>query len=111
MTYHKNNYVSFLFIHFTLIYLSLEIESFTPSGRIVHSSVLVGSKLYFFGGEKDDGSCSNEMFYLDVSQSFNIDVPPWNDLTPNAGMPFKSCWGTVSSNDIDNKITIYLIGG
>ncbi len=79
-------------------------ESFTPVGRIGHSSVLVENKLYFFGGA--DGGCFNEVFYLDVSKSFDFAVPPWVDL---AGIPFKSCWGTVSLNDVQQ--TIYLFGG
>jgi hypothetical protein len=100
------NYI-FLYLFF-YHYLFLKIESFTPAGRLAHSSVLVGKKIYFFGGVLDDSFGSNEVFYLDVSQPFNIDIPPWNDLTPKAGIPFKSYWGTVSS--INNE-TIYLFGG
>jgi hypothetical protein len=102
------NYVSFYL--FFIVYLFLEIESFTPAGRLGHSSVLVGKKIYFFGGVIN-GVGSNEVFYLDFSQSFNIEVPPWNDLTPRAGIPFKSYWGTASLSDINNEQTIYLIGG
>src|ERR1043166_9426563 len=107
MTYY--NYVSF---YLFFIYLFPEIESFTPSGRLAHTSVLVGNKLYFFGGWNGavDGS-TNEVFYLDVSQPFNIQVPPWNDLTLSAGIPFKSSWATASLSDINNEQTIYLFGG
>jgi N-acetylneuraminic acid mutarotase len=106
MTY----YISFyLYVFICLIF---KVESFTPAGRYSHSSVLVGNKLYFFGGVLQDGFCSNEVFYLDVTQPFNIQVPSWNDLTPNSGMPFKGCWGTVSLlSDINNEQTIYLFGG
>src|SRR3954447_14665434 len=103
MTY---SYISFYLIVF--ICLFFEVESFTPLGRLAHSSVLAENKLYFFGGALNDGSCSNEVFYLDVSQPFNIQVPLWNDLTPNAGIPFKSCWGTAS---INNEQNIYLFSG
>jgi N-acetylneuraminic acid mutarotase len=109
MTYY--NYVSFYLFFF--IYLFLEIESFTPVGRYSHSSVLVGNKLYFFGGDigsrKDE--ISNEVFYLDLSQPFNIQAPPWNDLTSSAGIPFKSSWATTSLSNINNEQTIYLFGG
>src|ERR1051326_8398248 len=106
MPYH--NYV--LFYLFFIIYLFLEIESFTPVGRIAHSSVLVENKLYFFGGI--DGSfISNEVFYLDVSRPFNIQAPPWNDLTSSAGIPFKSSWAAASLSNINNEQTIYLFGG
>src|ERR1051326_7348309 len=106
MTYY--NYASFYL--FFIISLFLEIESFTPAGRLAHSSVLVGNKLYFFGGITDT-TTSNEVFYLDVSRPFNIQVPPWNDLTPSAGIPFKSSWAAASLSDINNEKTIYLFGG
>src|ERR1043165_4834505 len=99
MNYH--NYV--LFYLFIFIRLFLETESFIPAGRLAHSSVLVEKKLYFIGGVLPNRFCSNEVFYLDVSQQFNIQAPPWNDLTPNSGMPFKSCWGTVSSTVVNNE--------
>ena len=105
MPYH--NYV--LFYLFFIIYLFLEVESSTSAGRLAHTSVLVGNKLYFFGGITD--TSSNEVFYLDVSQPFNIQVPPWNDLTPSAGIPFKSSWAAASLSDINNEKTIYLFGG
>ncbi|CAI2179346.1 953_t:CDS:2 [Funneliformis geosporum] len=94
---------------FMLIYFFFGVESFTPVGRIAHSSVLAENKLYFFGGVIDDKACSNEVFYLDVSQPFVTETPPWTDLTLNSGIPLKSCWGTVSSNEVQK--TIYLFGG
>ena len=73
-----HNYISFyLFFIFILGYLFLEIESLTPGGRCAHSSVLVGNKIYFFGGQRNINSYSNEAFYLDVSQPFNIASPPY----------------------------------
>ena len=104
MTY----YISFYL--YVFIYLFLEIESFTPKGRISHSSVLVGNKIYFLGG-RNSVSSTNEVFYLDVSQPFNTQSPPWNDLTQSAGIPFKSSWETASLSDINNEQTIYLFGG
>src|SRR5687768_11114369 len=83
---------------FMLGYLLFRVEPFTPVGRYTHSSALVEKKLYFFGGY-NGGKCSNEVFYLDLSRSFNIATPPWIDLTQNAKIPFRSCWGTVSLND------------
>src|ERR1043166_7261516 len=103
MPYH--NYV--LFYLFFITYLFLEVESSTSAGRLAHTSVLVGDKLYFFGGITDTSSgSSNEVFYLDVSQPFNIQAPSWNDLTPSAGIPFKSSWATASLSNINNEQTI-----
>ncbi|CAI2179216.1 2712_t:CDS:2, partial [Funneliformis geosporum] len=84
--------------------------SFTPEGRLAHSTVLVENKLYFFGGFVENAkSCTNQVFYLDLSQSFNLAAPPWISLTQNAGIPFKSCWGTALLNDKEQ--TINLFGG
>ena len=65
-----NNHISVYLCIF--ICLFLEVESFTPAGRYGHASVLVESKLYIFGGVLDSGFSSNEVFYLDLSQPFNI---------------------------------------
>src|ERR1043165_8953752 len=103
------NFISFyLFFIFALVYLFLEIESLTPGGRYAHSSVLVENKIYFFGGEKNDTSSSNEAFYLDVSRPFNIASPPLYDLPV---MPIKSAWGTASLSYANNEQSIYLFGG
>ncbi|CAI2191165.1 9876_t:CDS:2, partial [Funneliformis geosporum] len=56
-------------------------------GRFGHSTVLVDNKLYFFGGSL--GPCTNDVFYLDLSQQFNAENPPWTDLTSNSGIGFK----------------------
>src|SRR4051812_47340751 len=95
------NYIPFYLCIF--ICLFLEVKSFTPVGRLSHSSVLVENKLYFFGGAISNQDWSNEVFYLDVSQPFNIQAPPWNDLTPSAGIPFKSSWAAASLSDINNE--------
>jgi len=56
------------------------------------------------------GSRSNELFYLNVSQPFNLENPPWVEL-PSAVIPFKSSYATVSLIDLNNNPTIYLFGG
>ncbi|CAI2176260.1 10323_t:CDS:2 [Funneliformis geosporum] len=106
-TYNKLLKLCFITI---IIYL-YKVESFNPVGRNAHSSVLVGNRIYFFGG-RNEITCTNEVFYLDVSQRFNSELPPWTDLTLNSGMNFRGCWATaVAVNDSNNNPTIYLIGG
>ncbi|CAI2174791.1 5944_t:CDS:2 [Funneliformis geosporum] len=85
-----------------------EVYSFTPIARDAFSSVLVGNALYFFGGQPY--TISNETFYLDVSQSFNSENPPWIE-TPSAAIPFGSIFATVSSTIVNNNPSIYLFGG
>ncbi|CAI2178263.1 15764_t:CDS:2, partial [Funneliformis geosporum] len=85
-----------------------KVNSFTPIVRISSSSILVGKKFYFFGGYTS--KFSNEVFYLDVSQSFNSENQQWIDLTPSSPIPFGSAFATVSLID-DINPTIYLFGG
>src|SRR3954454_20478413 len=90
---------------------TIRVESFTPKGRAGHCSALVGTKLYFFGGPIVNDFSSNEVFYLDISQTFNSASPPLTDLTASAKIPFGSEWGTVSLIDNNNDPIIYLFGG
>src|SRR3954453_17397222 len=102
MTCNKN-----YFFIFCLIFLLFHGgESFTPPGRFGHSSVLIDDKLYFFGGKVDNGT-SNDAFYLDLSQIFSVDNPPW---MATAAIPFESSFAGVASDKKDSP-SIYLIGG
>ncbi|CAG8813146.1 16260_t:CDS:1, partial [Dentiscutata erythropus] len=92
-------------------------SSFTPSPRYATSSILIGTKLYFFGGWAKDSdnieNCQSDIFYLDISNSFNIEDDnqniPWIDLTSTAEIPERICWHN-SLKEINNN-TIYLFGG
>ncbi len=105
-----HDHISFCLFFILFISSFFEVETFTPLGRWTHSSVLVGNKLYFFGGASEK-SCSNEVFYLDVSQQFSIEFPPFIDITANEGIPFKSCRGTTLLRELNNEQTIFLCGG
>ncbi|CAI2174023.1 5959_t:CDS:2 [Funneliformis geosporum] len=65
------------------------VEPFTPLGRMGHSTILDENKLYFFGGQSNI-DCSNEVFYLDLSQRFNVENLQWTDLTLNSEIAFKN---------------------
>ncbi|GBC05233.1 hypothetical protein RclHR1_06110007 [Rhizophagus clarus] len=114
----KMNFINYLYIKKTLhIFLFLvlgifviKIDSFTGE-RAGHSSVLIGSKLYFFGGFKINTFLSDEVFYLDVSKPFNIESPPWVDLTIHSKMPFGSAMTTMSLVYINNEPIACLFGG
>ncbi|RIB01125.1 hypothetical protein C2G38_2231788 [Gigaspora rosea] len=73
-----------------------------PRSRSNQASTLVGTRLYFFGG----GS-STEVWYLDLSSSFNISTPPWHS---DIVMPVGYSFGTSCLSPIDNS-TVFLIGG
>ncbi|CAI2186448.1 4713_t:CDS:2 [Funneliformis geosporum] len=88
-------------------YLFLRANSFTPKGRIAHSSILHQNMIYIFGGYYGN-SCTNEVFHLDIYQNFNAEYPQW---TENSAIGFESCWATTVITHHNNNPTIYLIGG
>ncbi|PKY43847.1 hypothetical protein RhiirA4_457942 [Rhizophagus irregularis] len=96
----------YLCLTFALGYIFFGVESYVPVGRIGQSSILIGNKIYYFGGITDVGA-SDDAFYLDLSQSFNIVNPPWTQM-PN--IPFGSSWASVAL-DNSNNADIYLFGG
>ncbi|CAG8657745.1 5478_t:CDS:2 [Rhizophagus irregularis] len=96
----------YLCLTFALGYIFFGVESYVPVGRVGQSSILIGNKIYYFGGITDVG-VSNDAFYLDLSQSFNIVNPPWTQM-PN--IPFGSSWASVAL-DNSNNADIYLFGG
>src|SRR5688572_16372229 len=98
----------YLFIIFMFCFMLFEVEPFSPTGRLAHSSVLVGDKIYFFGGALDFTRVSNEIFYLDVSKSFDTANPSWVNF---ASIPFGSNWAAVELDDINDDPNIYLFGG
>ncbi|CAI2164878.1 339_t:CDS:2 [Funneliformis geosporum] len=104
---YKSLILCFVYIVSCLLF---RVESFTPVGRYAHSAVLVGNKIYFFGGFNGK-TCTNEVFYLDISQKFNAELPPWTDLTLNSGIGFESCWAAAAVINNDNNPNIFLIGG
>src|ERR1044072_7789666 len=103
-SYSMHKIKTFLCFIFELSCLFLRIESFIHRGLMGHSAVLVENKLYFFGGNRYDASCSNVVFYLDVSESFSFADPPLVYFTENIKIPFGSCWGTALLNRIDQII-------
>ncbi|KAF0549484.1 galactose oxidase [Gigaspora margarita] len=74
--------------------------------RRQQASTLVDSRLYFFGGGTDT-IVSSEVWYLDLSSSFNISTPSWHS---NVVMPVGYNFGTSCLSPIDNS-TVFLIGG
>ncbi|CAG8534884.1 uncharacterized protein OCT59_001639 [Rhizophagus irregularis] len=99
-----------IFYVFVIGIFVIKIDSFTGE-RVGHASVVIGSKLYFFGGIKINSFCSDEIFYLDVSKTFSIESPPWVDLTIHVKMPFGGAMNTVSLVTINDEPIVYLFGG
>src|ERR1043166_2067910 len=96
---------------FLLIIISIGIsESLIPVDRYAHSSVLVDKRIYFFGGDSFHSpkfsTTLDQILYLDVSKSFSIDNPPFEEAP--VSIPFGSEFATALFSP--QKI-IYLFGG
>ncbi|CAG8739685.1 21645_t:CDS:1, partial [Racocetra persica] len=99
-----NSLPKYLFLSATII-LNLFIVAttgFVPLGRCFHSSVLIGTQLYFLGGIGSD-----EIFYLDVSLPFDSKKLLWTDLTTNSSIPVNSAFATSCMGGQNNE-TIFL---
>ncbi|RIB14806.1 hypothetical protein C2G38_1622999 [Gigaspora rosea] len=103
----KSLYFILFFITFGSRYFFFGICQNIPSPRREQTSTLVGTRLYFFGGNTIIGGGSNEVWYLDLSSSFSISKPPWHS---DAAMPVGYNFGTSCLSPIDNS-TVFLIGG
>src|ERR1044072_501558 len=77
----------------------------TPDARLAHATVLLEDRLYSFAGFSTFET--REVYYLNVSRSFNYTRPPWVNLTSVAAMPFRGSWLTAAFVDP----TVYVFGG
>jgi hypothetical protein len=59
-----------------LIYITL-VKSYSPKTRCFHTSIRNDTKVYFFGGYKEDYSVGSDVFYLDIGESFSRRTPKW----------------------------------
>ncbi|CAG8446272.1 3610_t:CDS:2 [Acaulospora colombiana] len=93
-----------------LLLIISEAVCFTPYARVGQTQALVGTKLFYAGGYTGlTQAYSNELFYLNLSSSFQASNPPWVSLT-NANIPISPTYSTFVVSPFDN-FTIYLIGG
>ncbi|RIB18972.1 hypothetical protein C2G38_2308715 [Gigaspora rosea] len=85
-----------------------------PKPRYQQTSSLIGNRLYFFGGDlsttdysnDNAANITNEVWYLDLSSSFNTATPPWNKYV---GMPIGYILSAPCVSPIDNSVVF--VGG
>ncbi|CAG8574571.1 14481_t:CDS:2, partial [Acaulospora morrowiae] len=80
--------------------------------RAGHTAVLIDNKIYFHGGVSDSGYIYSDLFYLDVSNPFNVsDISsmPWSDPTSIPAFTARS-YGAACAGSITSK-SIFFIGG
>ncbi|RIB28949.1 hypothetical protein C2G38_1314000 [Gigaspora rosea] len=76
---------SFRTLLYSLIVISLtltNVKCYIPDPRTGQASVLVGSNLYFFGGNRSPYTDQfiDQVLYLNLSSSFNTLSPPWSQI-------------------------------
>ncbi|RHZ71072.1 hypothetical protein Glove_262g66 [Diversispora epigaea] len=99
-------YNLFKFI-FYIIFLINSISCYVPSERAYHNSVIIKDRLLIIGGRKNSTQ-SPELFYLDLSNSFDNTNLPWN-LIREGDLPINT-YSSTAIVSLDNS-TIFLIGG
>ncbi|CAG8686108.1 10908_t:CDS:1, partial [Racocetra fulgida] len=84
-------------------------------------AALYNDKIFFVGGSRPipktspawntthQFNLSDEVFYLDLSSSFTVDLPPFTDLSATSRVPFGCEKGTIVSGI--NGARMYLVGG
>ncbi|CAG8504203.1 2537_t:CDS:2, partial [Diversispora eburnea] len=95
----------------------ISIASFTPPARYSHSSILINSKLYILGGKnssiENNELILNDIFYLDLSSSFDTDNPTWESIKSieNISSSLKSFWCAERFQFIDDgNGKLYIFG-
>src|SRR4051794_23116647 len=108
-----------LIAYIILLQLILNVNcQYVPVGRSMHTSALVGTKLYFLGGTTSriniDANLKvlNDFFYLDISKSFDKTkgTLPFVDLSATA-LEIPPHFGAASTVFGEPKDTIFLFGG
>ncbi|RHZ82475.1 hypothetical protein Glove_109g246 [Diversispora epigaea] len=97
----------FKFIFCTLLFIN-SILCYDPSKRKFHNSVIIDDRLLIFNGITDTSTYSLELFYLDLSKSFDNNKLTWTSI-PEGSLPVYT-WVATAVLSLDNS-TIYLYGG
>src|ERR1051325_11370510 len=99
-----------LILFLYVLHLNNSVYAFVPAARFGHTAALINNNIYFQGGAAAKENILSDLFYLDVSKSFDItdiSLMPWTDLSFIKGSSFRLI-GT--SCGIKNS-SIFFIGG
>ncbi|RPD82332.1 galactose oxidase [Lentinus tigrinus ALCF2SS1-7] len=66
----------------------ISVDGPAPAGRIGHSVVMIGPRIYVFGGEAD-GEYFNDLWCFDLSTL--VSKPAWEQIEPPKGSVVKPC--------------------
>ncbi|KAF0508034.1 galactose oxidase [Gigaspora margarita] len=98
------NFLSRFMLTLSFIYVFVNCQN-TPHSRYGQASVLVNNIFYFFGGTNTT-KIFNEVWYLNLSSSFNASAPQWYR---SIDMPVGYYWGSACYSYSSKYI--YLLGG
>ncbi|KAF0446584.1 galactose oxidase [Gigaspora margarita] len=98
--------MTLLFILFLLASVTCQ---FIPDPRQYQTSVLIGTRLFSFGGYSGKPEYTKETVILDLSKSFYTSHPTWSRDTKGTA-PLSSEFSTSCLSPIDTS-TVYIIGG
>ncbi|CAB4395777.1 unnamed protein product [Rhizophagus irregularis] len=78
-----------LYITFFQIIVNINCQQYVPKGRVFHTSTLIGTRIYYLGGQNNESLLTNDFFYLDISKSFNKtkDSLPFVNVTLGGSVP------------------------
>src|SRR5438132_2316261 len=98
-----------LLVIFSLFYcIIIKIKCDPSNPRSASISAVVDSKLYIIGGISRTylvfRNGTNEVIYLDLTKSFDVSSPLWEDITKTAGSPVVSYESHAALGGKDNSL-------
>ncbi|RHZ53481.1 hypothetical protein Glove_441g93 [Diversispora epigaea] len=97
-------------IIFCTLLLIISILCYDPTERKYHSGVVIDDRLLIFGGDTNITELTFELFYLDLSKSFDNNNLTWV-LIPEGSLPVYTYDSAAVLSSDNYNYTIYLIGG
>jgi hypothetical protein len=104
------------YIFFSQIIVNINCQQYVPArsmGRYLHTATLVGTRIYFLGGVRENGDSNDYyFFYLDITKSFDKtkEALPFVNLTLE-GLEIPAHYGATTSAFGELKDSIFFFGG
>lgn len=89
-----------------VVFIIFDAFCFTPSTRAGQIANLIDTKIYFGLGIDDKQTILNDIFYLELNDSFDASYPSWVPLEGK-----EACFTTLYATSVAYNSIIYVIGG
>src|SRR6266498_3135809 len=100
-----------IFLLYTIIINNVCSATYTAQKLMGLQSALIGHRLYFFCGVTSKGTLIRDLFFLDLSSSFNIANPPYALASTYDSSEFPGCLYSTGVVGGSNNATIVVFGG